>query len=533
MENKENVPTPQLEMALANREESPVGSGPLRPSVIVDENAPAVSPGQSTDAPAQTTEAKKDKPTIEVINGQTLSGKPVNKSSIQVVPKKKDMKAEMERQMVEYWTGSEMPQFSELKKSINYVIRGDGTWLIRQNKAGIFCIKHAEGKYPGFAKGEMKPFFFPKCGKIPFGLLQQIVYFFKDICDESQSEVYTQIFFDPNPKDGSEPHYWVNVPAQDVSSGRVEYKRDVEIEKEHILVCEIHSHNTMGAFFSGVDDDDEKNDRFYGVVGELNRQNPKITMSYVCGGKRQIFNFKQLFTEAPKEEQMFPQEWKKRVTRSSSRVSGHSHSSDYEDYEHYWNQSGQGGRSQHSRVPEGDVRQYGLQPVRGFGGTGSTTHQGSTSSSTASGPGGYTPAQRAKEAFRKAKETLRPAPPPIPATDFLANPTTAETEGVSANPFFSNGADGDLVVGSEYDKKLITAVGNIQETLLFNHIRGVAMNEEQKRELFKSLVSGMRGEDVSLFLDIVKEHGHEERMMTSLNMIEAETNTPLTVDSAL
>ncbi len=55
---------------------------------------------------------------------------------------------------------------------------------------------------------------------------------------------------------------------------------------EHMIhVMDIHSHNTMPAKFSSIDDDDEKPTRLYAVMGRLDKVLPDITVRASCGGK--------------------------------------------------------------------------------------------------------------------------------------------------------------------------------------------------------------------------------------------------------
>ena len=64
---------------------------------------------------------------------------------------------------------------------------------------------------------------------------------------------------------------------------------DSELEEdypEHMIhVMDIHSHNTMPAKFSVIDDADEKATRLYAVMGRLDRVLPDITVRASCGGE--------------------------------------------------------------------------------------------------------------------------------------------------------------------------------------------------------------------------------------------------------
>lgn len=65
--------------------------------------------------------------------------------------------------------------------------------------------------------------------------------------------------------------YRVSIPTQTVSKASVSYDIDDKADNE-IVVVDIHSHNSMGAFFSGVDDRDDRSGAWVtGVLGKLDQ----------------------------------------------------------------------------------------------------------------------------------------------------------------------------------------------------------------------------------------------------------------------
>lgn len=65
--------------------------------------------------------------------------------------------------------------------------------------------------------------------------------------------------------------YRVSIPSQKVSKASVTYDIDDKADNE-IVVVDIHSHNSMGAFFSGVDDRDDRSGAWVtGVLGKLDQ----------------------------------------------------------------------------------------------------------------------------------------------------------------------------------------------------------------------------------------------------------------------
>lgn len=100
--------------------------------------------------------------------------------------------------------------------------------------------------------------------KIPESILEDIVSYFQE---DLTKEAMVQIFFDKKRQ-----QYFVYKPMQiTVGSAHIKVKRDqkLEFDPNNILVMDIHSHNKMSAFFSCVDDEDEKENRLYGVIGNL------------------------------------------------------------------------------------------------------------------------------------------------------------------------------------------------------------------------------------------------------------------------
>jgi len=66
--------------------------------------------------------------------------------------------------------------------------------------------------------------------------------------------------------------YHLTTPTQSGKPAEVKY------ERVSSTILDIHSHGTMGAFFSGIDDADEQGLRLYMVVGELDTLIPEVKM---------------------------------------------------------------------------------------------------------------------------------------------------------------------------------------------------------------------------------------------------------------
>ena len=118
---------------------------------------------------------------------------------------------------------------------------------------------------------------------IPINLLHRIEKFFKDVMvlngTTGNFEAQTFIVWNDNTNE-----YRVVIPEQTVSQTRVSYDiQDILGDGDHIIV-DIHSHNTMGAFYSGTDDaDDKKNSWISGVMGKLNTDTTAMVFRFNDG----------------------------------------------------------------------------------------------------------------------------------------------------------------------------------------------------------------------------------------------------------
>lgn len=109
-----------------------------------------------------------------------------------------------------------------------------------------------------------------KLPKIPKSLLDDIVAIFKR--DLSKEDMYKICY---NKADGT---YFLVHPQQTVTKVSVSYEMPSELlmNSNIIPVMEIHSHNTMPAFFSSIDDRDEIMPGLYGVIGRLDSAEPQM-----------------------------------------------------------------------------------------------------------------------------------------------------------------------------------------------------------------------------------------------------------------
>lgn len=202
-------------------------------------------------------------------------------------------------------------------KKVAYVWEGEGIWEIRKLPLGTFTTHIHKFKTPGL-QSTLEEGWELNVPKIPATLLDVTLSFFRQIYSKHSSEVFLQYFYDIDKKE-----YTIHCPQQSVGPASVNYKRDFEYEKGKILVFEIHSHGSMGAFFSGTDDRDEKDDRFFGVIGNIKNYYPDIKIRVSVGGRRKEISIEDIFNleEGSYNVESFPAEWINRIKEDKVKVS--------------------------------------------------------------------------------------------------------------------------------------------------------------------------------------------------------------------
>lgn len=144
--------------------------------------------------------------------------------------------------------------------------------------------------------------------RIPAEMMMQILAFFRHFVQNGcENEALLNIYWD---KEAQE--FIVDAPEQVVTKISVDSQISEKFSGDrYIHYMDIHSHNTMGAFFSPIDDHDEKATRLYTVVGRLDGCVPEIKTRISNGGKfleidpAEVFEFSGV---------SFPDEWKEHVT---------------------------------------------------------------------------------------------------------------------------------------------------------------------------------------------------------------------------
>ena len=150
--------------------------------------------------------------------------------------------------------------------------------------------------------------FIPALPLIPWECLHEIIGFFREqLREDGNYEALANILWDKYTET-----YVTYIPQQIVTRGTVVSDlSDMPNSKRYLHYMDIHSHNTMPAKFSAIDDADEKATRVYAVIGRLDSFMPDISVRISNGGKYLPIDPMLVFEQF---DSGCPPEWNGRVT---------------------------------------------------------------------------------------------------------------------------------------------------------------------------------------------------------------------------
>ena len=164
---------------------------------------------------------------------------------------------------------------------------------------------------------EVRAGFTPALPLIPRELIGQIISFFRCFMHgDEEYEALAYIYWDKVNEE-----YVAFIPQQTVSKASVYTAMTGNSlpEERYIHYADIHSHNSMTAKFSPVDDHDEKATRIYIVLGHLDYFYPTISVRASCGGTFLTLS-PETVLEGVGEE--FPAHWLDQVEKASWNMTG-------------------------------------------------------------------------------------------------------------------------------------------------------------------------------------------------------------------
>lgn len=208
-----------------------------------------------------------------------------------------------------YWSVNEFVEDNQ-RRPFSVIAGQDGFYEVRETALGRIVTKKEfvqefDPIQPGFQFG---------LPKIPGVLLETTLAFFREYCQElKQNEVMVTVHYDLQ-----EGKYILECPRQTVNRVRIFAELDNEYmhSERYIQVLQLHSHNSMDAFFSSIDDNDEKAYMLYGVAGRLDQITPDVLLRVGCNGQFIELPLEYIFEDFTLEsiDRSFPQEWKERIT---------------------------------------------------------------------------------------------------------------------------------------------------------------------------------------------------------------------------
>lgn len=163
----------------------------------------------------------------------------------------------------------------ENKRSNMFIAGADGhMYHIRETEVLTICKKAR--KVPGvpmLVEGVRLKF-----PRIPWGMLSQFLIVARHFASKYDAEIHGEVHWDGQ-------GYQLVIPAQIVSKHMCEPIEQMAYDENKIKVMEIHSHNTMDAYFSAQDDRSEQAPILYAVVGKVLDFFPQIQVRTCLDGE--------------------------------------------------------------------------------------------------------------------------------------------------------------------------------------------------------------------------------------------------------
>jgi PRTRC genetic system protein A len=189
---------------------------------------------------------------------------------------------------------------------------------------------------PGYTEPEIKEAFnFLPAGRIPYTIFEQIEAFFRKVIQLKGTALEAMIFIMWNPTDG----YFLYVPTQSVGAASVSFDPSTMPSGSSVIV-NVHSHGHMSAFFSGTDDNNDKDlIQFSGVFGNFQQPVPTTVWRFNYYTKKLKADVSDIFEPAIKDEIAVPQDWLDKVAQVAPAQIGY-----------YGNRTNTGGHSNRGNV---------------------------------------------------------------------------------------------------------------------------------------------------------------------------------------
>lgn len=188
-----------------------------------------------------------------------------------------------------------------------YLIASDGFYIKQKQK-----LFDALTKVTSLSTlADVKEYINPEIPRIPLGVILAVESFFEKVYDKYKSEAV--VILHRNPENAQ---WLIDVPEQQVSSASAKYDRKTKRNIEgYVRIGTIHSHASMGAFHSGVDDADEENfDGVHITIGNLDKTEKTYSFRLMIVGKSFKIEPMNILSTAEFDFPEVPQEWMDKVS---------------------------------------------------------------------------------------------------------------------------------------------------------------------------------------------------------------------------
>lgn len=137
--------------------------------------------------------------------------------------------------------------------------KNQGTYFVHDRQGQMCRVTQMPYGFYSLCNNDVDFYF--SAPKVPNRIFNQILAIFREA---PAKEIALQIFFNPEEKS-----YQLYQPRQNGTHCAVMFTRNYELECEQVLMMDIHSHGQTSAFFSSVDNADEKGTQLYLVIGNI------------------------------------------------------------------------------------------------------------------------------------------------------------------------------------------------------------------------------------------------------------------------
>lgn len=161
---------------------------------------------------------------------------------------------------------------------------------------------------------------FLPAGKIPYDYFEQLSSFFRQVMKlkKAEYEAHAWILW------SKEKGYFISVPKQSVSKASVSFSYDDDsLPPGSVIVVDLHSHNTMGAFYSSTDNNNDKSGIYYsGVIGKITDKDFEYVIRFNLYEDKMECKLEDIFEMPEEKVAKVPQEWMDKIEVKSFAGSG-------------------------------------------------------------------------------------------------------------------------------------------------------------------------------------------------------------------